>query len=145
MRTRRLHPLFRLIASLLFGLSVLAFFFFVSSEMATHYFQGVAERTIRKAFSEAAQTADGPRHDSVCRGADPDGESASECDPIAIKAERALRSTSCGDRSLLHLLGRQWSCVARFTNGESLEIGVSLGLRRSRLELVLPFREADPR
>ena len=138
---RKLHPLARLIASLLFGLSVLAFFFFISAEMASHYFQGAAERTIRQAFTEGTQTNDRVRHDTVCRGSDIDRQRSSDCDPMVVKAERSFRSASCSGRGFLRLLGRQWSCVAKFTDGATLSVRISLGFGRHDLELVLPFRE----
>jgi hypothetical protein len=138
---RDLHPIVRLTATLLFGLSVLALLSLLSAQMATHYFQGVAERTIRQVFTEGAQTKDGVRYDTVCWGADFDPERISECDPIVVKAERSLRSSSCSGRGFLRLLGRQWSCVAKFTDGATLRVHVSLGLWRRHLKLVLPFRE----
>jgi hypothetical protein len=138
---RNLHPLARLTARLLFGFSVLAFFGFVSVEMAVHYFQGVAERTVRQAFTEGAETRARVRYDAVCRRPESDRKPFPECDPIAVKAKRSLRSTSCGGREFFHLLGKQWSCVAKFTDGATLNVHVSLGFGRRHLELVLPFRE----
>ena len=136
-----MQPIVRLIASLLFGLLVLALLSLASAQMATHYFQGVAERTIRQAFSEAAQTKDGVRYDTVCGRFDIDRERFSECNPAVIKAERSLRSASCSGGGFLRLLGQQWSCVAKFTDGATLRVHVSLGFGRRHLELVLPFRE----
>jgi hypothetical protein len=115
----------RLIATLVFGISVLALFSLVLAQMATHYFQGAAERTIRRAFTEDSQTKDGVHYDSVCRRSDTDRTRLSECDPIVVKAERSLRSASC----------------TRFTDGAILRVNVSLGIGRRRLEIVLPFRE----
>jgi len=138
MRTRNLHPLVRLIASLLFGLAVLFFFVFVSVEMATHHFQRVAERAIRQGLGDDAATGDNARSDLVCRRSDGDEQAEAECDPAAITAGHSLRSASCNDRSVLHLLGRPWSCVARFTDGGSVAVRVSLGFRRHRIELLLP-------
>jgi hypothetical protein len=135
------HPIVRLIATLLFGLSVLVLLSLVSAQMATHHFQGVAERTIRQVFTEGTETKGGVRYDAVCRRSEFDRESLSECDPIVVKAERSLRSSSCSGRGLLRLLGKQWSCVAKFTDGATLRIHVSLGLGRRHLKLVLPFRE----
>ena len=140
---RRMNPLVRLIASLFFGVSVLAFFFLVSAEMADHYFEGFSERTVRQAFKEGIQAEDGASYDAVCRSSDVDREPSSECDPIVVRAERSLRSTSCSGRGLLRLLGRRWSCVATFTDGATLSVHVSLGLGRPHLEIVLPFREPD--
>jgi hypothetical protein len=138
---RNLHPLIGLTARLLFGFSVLAFFGFVSVEMAAHHFQGVAERTVRQAFTEGAEAKTRVRYDAVCRRPEFDRKPSSECDPIAVKAKRSLRSSSCGGRGFLHLLGKQWSCVAKFTDGATLNVHVSLGFGRRHLELVLPFRE----
>ena len=140
---RHLQPIVRLIASLLFGISVLALLSLFSAQMATHYFQGAAERTIRQVFNEGTQTKDGVGYDTVCRRSNIDRERFSECDPIAVKAERSLRSTSCSGRGFLRLLGKQWSCVAKFTDGATLMVDVSLGFGRRHLELVLPFREPD--
>ena len=140
---RNLQPLVRLIARLLFGFSVLALFGFVSIEMATHYFQGVAGRTVRQAFTEGAEARTRVPHDAVCRRSEFDREPYSECDPIAVKAERSLRSASCGDREFLHLFGKHWSCVAKFTDGARLNVRVSLGFGHRHLELILPFREPD--
>jgi len=137
MRTRNLHPLVRLIASLAFGIAVLAFFAVVSVEMATHHFQRVAERAVRHAFTDDGQPGRGARPDLVCRRPDGGRGAASECDAEAILARHSLRSTSCGDRSVLHLLGKPWACVARFTDGESVNVRVSLGFRRHRLEFLL--------
>jgi len=143
MRMRGLHPLARLIASLLFGLSVLAFFVFVSAEMASHFFQRTAERTIRQAFTEGTRSEDDARFDTVCRELAGDDARASACDPIAVKAERSLRSVACDSESWLRLLGKRWSCVAKFTDGAKLSVQVSLGFGRPDLELRLPFREPD--
>jgi hypothetical protein len=138
---RDLHPLARLTARLLFGFSVLALFGFISVEMAAHYFQGVAERTVRQTFTEDAETRTRVRYDAVCRRPEFDRKPFSECDPIAVKANRSLRSTSCSGRGLLRLLGKEWSCVAKFTDGATLNVHVSLGFGRHHLKLVLPFRE----
>jgi hypothetical protein len=142
---RKLHPLVRLIARLLFGFSVLALFGFIFFEMTAHYFQGAAERTVRQAFTENAETRARPRYDAVCRGPEFDRQPSLECDPIAVKANRSLRSTSCSSRGFLQILGRQWSCVAKFTDGARLNVHVSLGFGRRHLELELPFREPDAR
>ena len=135
----------RLIANLLFGLSVLALLSLFSAQMATHHFQGVAERTIRQVFTEGTRTKDGVDYETICRRSDGEGERSSECDPIAVRAERSLRSTSCGGRAFLRLLGRRWSCVARFTDGTTLRVDVSLGFGQRHLELFLPFREPGAR
>ena len=140
---RNLHPIVRLIASLVFGLSVLAFFALVSAEMATHHFQGVAERTVRQVFTESDETKTRVRYDAVCRRPEFDRKPYPECDPISVKAKRSLRSTSCSGRGLFRLLGRQWSCVAKFTDGATLNVHVSLGFGRRHLELALPFREPN--
>lgn len=137
-----MHPLGRLIASLVFGLSVLAFFAFVSVEMATHFFQGVAEDAIRQTFVEDSRAKDGARNEVVCRDPDGGSEGPSECDLDTVKADRSLRSASCSGRSFLHLLGKPWSCVAKFKDGTALTVQVSLGFRRHHLELVLTIREA---
>ena len=138
---RDLQPIVRLIATLLFGLSVLALLSLVSAQMATHYSQGAAERTIRRVFTDGTQTKGSVHYDAVCRRSEFDRERFSECDPIVIKAKRSLRSVSCGGRSFLRLLGKQWSCVARFTDGATLSVDVSLGFGRPHLEIVLPVRE----
>ena len=138
---RDLQPIVRLMASLVFGLSVLALLSFSSGQMAIHYFQGAAERTIRQVFTEGTRTKDGVAYDAVCRRSDTDRKPFSECDPVVVKAERSLRSASCGGRGFLRLFGKKLSCVAKFTDGATLRIHVSLGLWRRHLELVLPFRE----
>ena len=135
-----MKPIVRLIANLLFGLLVLALLSFFSAQMATHYLQGAAERTIRQVFSEGTRAKDGVGYDVVRRGSAADREPSSECDPIVVKAERSLRSVSCSGRGLLRLLGRQWSCVAKFTDGATLRVDVSLRPWRRHLELALPFR-----
>jgi hypothetical protein len=142
MRIRRLHPATRLLASLLFGLSVLAFFGLVSGEMASHYFEGVAERTVRQAFQEDSGSADGAGYEAVCRNSEFERERTVACDPIRVRAERSLRSTSCSGEGWRRLLGKRLKCVAKFTDGARLNIQVSLGLGRHRLEIVLPFDEA---
>jgi len=142
---RNLHPLVRLIARLLFGFSVLALFGFVFVEMTTHYFQDAAERSVRRAFTEDAETRARSRYDAVCRGPEFDRQPSLECDPIAIKANRSLRSTSCTGRGSLQILGRQWSCVAKFADGARLNVLVSVGFGRRQLELLLPFREPGAR
>ncbi|MDH3213885.1 MAG: hypothetical protein OEM05_15505 [Myxococcales bacterium] len=139
---RNLQPIVRLIASLLFGITVLTLFSLIFSQMATHYFQGAAERTIRRVFTEGTQTKNGVRYDSVCRSSDTDPTRFSECDPIVVKAERSLRSASCKGGGFLRVLGKQWRCVAKFTDGATLRVDVSLGYGSRRLEIVLPFREA---
>jgi len=138
---RDLQQLVRLAATLLFGLSVLALLTLVSAQMATHYFQGVAERTIRHVFTEGTPTKDGVVYDTVCRSSEFDRERFSECDPIAVKAERSLRSASCSGQGVLRFFGKQWSCVAKFTDGATLRVDVSLGYGRRHLELVLPLRD----
>ncbi len=143
MRMRKLHPAIRLMASLLFGLSVLAFFGLISAEMASHYFESVAERSVRRVFSEDSGAGDGAGYEAVCRNSEFERERTLECDPMRVKAERTLRSTSCSGQGLLRLLGRRLKCVAKFTDGARLSIQVSLGLRRHHLEIVLPFNEAD--
>ena len=139
---RDLQPVVRLIANLLFGLLVLALFSLVSAQMATHYFQGAAERTIRQVFSEGAQIEDGVVYDTVCQRSEGDRERFSECDPIAVKAERSLRSASCSGGGFLRFLGKQWSCVAKFTDGATMRVHVSLGFGRRHLKLVVPLRES---
>jgi hypothetical protein len=138
---RDLQLIVRLIATILFGLSVLALLSLLSAQMATHYFQGVAERTIRHVFTESTQTQDGMDYDTVCRASEFGAERTSECDPLVVKAGRSLRSAACRRRGFLHLLGKHWSCVAKFTDGATLRVHVSLGLWRRSLELVLPLRE----
>ena len=140
-----LQPMVRLIATLLFGILVLALLSLFSAQMATHYFQGVAERTIRQVFTEGAQTKGGVVYDTVCQGSDFDRERFLECDPIVVKAERSLRSASCSGRGFLRLVGKQWSCVAKFTDGATLRVHVSLGFGRRHLRLVLPFSEPGAR
>ena len=109
--------------------------------MATHYFQGVAERSIRQVFTEGTQTNDGVGYHTVCQKSELDREAFLECDPIVVKGERSLRSASCGGRGFLRLLGRQWTCIAKFTDGATLRVHVSLGLGHRELKLALPFRE----
>jgi hypothetical protein len=138
---RDLQLIVRLIATFLFGLSVLALLFLLSSQMATHYFQGVAQRTIRQVFTKGTQTNEGMGYDTVCRGAEFDPERISECNPIVVKAERSFRSAACKPGGFFHLLGKQWSCVAKFTDGATLRVLVSLGFGRRQLELVLPLRD----
>ena len=138
---RDLQLIVRLIATILFGLSVLALLSLLSAQMATHYFQGVAERTIRQAFTKGTQTNEGMGYDTVCRGAEFGPERLSECDPVVVKAERSFRSAACKPGGFFHLFGKQWSCVAKFTDGATLGVHVSLAPWRRQLELVLPFRE----
>lgn len=137
---RNRQPIIRLIARLLFGLSVLALLSLLSAEMAIHHFQGTAERAVRQVFTEGIHTENGEDYDVICRGPDLKGGLASPCDPTVVALERSIRSASCGGRSLLRLLGRQWRCVARFTDGATLRVDVSLGFRQHRLELLLPVR-----
>ncbi len=136
-----LQPIVRLIASLLFGFLVLGLLSVSSAQMAAHYFQRAAERTVRQVFTEGAQAKDGVAYDAVCRRSDTDRNTSSECDPIAIKAERSLRSVSCSGRGLLRFIGKQWHCAAKFTDGATLRVHVSLGPWTRHLELVLPIRE----
>jgi hypothetical protein len=138
---RDLQPIVRLIATLLFGLLVLALLSLFSAQMATHYLQGAAERTIRQVFTEGTQTKGGVGYDTVCQRSEFDRERFSECDPIVVKAERSLRSALCSGRGFLRLIGKEWSCVAKFTDGATLRVHVSLGFGRRHLKLVLPFRE----
>jgi hypothetical protein len=140
---RDLRPIIRLIASLCFGLSVLAAFSLLAIQMATHHFQGAAERTVRQVFADGAQARADLPYDAVCRRSDRDDERYWDCDPIAVRAERSLRSASCRGRGLLRILGRQWRCVARFADGATLTVDVSLGFGRPRVELFLPIREPD--
>jgi len=137
---RDLESVGRLIATLLFGLVVLTLLSLVSGQMAAHYLQEAAERTIRQVFSEGTQVRDGVVYDAVCQVSEGDSERFSECDPIAVKAERSLRSASCTGGGLLRLLGRQWSCIAKFTDGATVKVEVSLGPGRRHLKLILPFR-----
>ena len=139
---RDLQLMVRLIATLLFGLLVLALLSLFSAQMATHYFQGAAERAIRQVFTEGTHTKDGVVYDTVCERSDGDREPFSECDPIVIKAERSLRSASCSGGGFLRFLGKQWSCVAKFTDGATVRVHVSFGLGRRHLKLVLPVRES---
>lgn len=141
MRSRDLRRMTQLIATLFFGLSVLALLSLVSVQMATHYLEGVAERSIRQVFTEGIATKDGVSYHTLCQNPESDPESLSRCDPLVAKGERSLRSVSCGGQGFLGLVGRQWACVARFADGSSLEVHVGLGLGRRDLELVLPFRE----
>jgi hypothetical protein len=138
---RDLQPIVQLIATFSFGLSVLALLFLFSAQMATHYFQGAAERSIRQVFTEGTEIKDGVGYDTVCQRSEFDREAFSECDPMVVKGERSLRSASCGGGGFLHLLGRQWTCIAKFTDGATLSVHVSLGLGRRHLKLALPFRE----
>lgn len=138
---RKLHPIFRLIASLVFGIAVLAFFGLVSAEMASHFFEDAAERSVRQAFSEAPGAGDVARYAAFCRNSEFNRERSVECDPVLVKAERSLRSTACSGRGLLRIFGRRLECVAKFTDGATLDVQVSLGLGRHHLEIVLPFHE----
>ena len=142
---RDLQPIVRLMARLVFGLSVLALLSLSSGQMAIHYFQGAAERTIRQVFTEGTRTKDGVAYDAVCRRSDTDRKPFSECDPVVVKAERSLRSASCGGRGFLRLFGKKLSCVAKFTDGATLRVHVSLGFGRRHLRLVLPFSEPGAR
>jgi hypothetical protein len=140
---RDLQPLVRLIATFLFGLSVLALLFLLSSQMAARYFRGSAERAVRQVFTEGTQTRSRVSYSALCRGSGIGGEPASECDPIAVVAERSLRSAACSPRGFANLPGSRWACVAKFSDGAILSVRVSLGFGRRHLELVLPFREPD--
>jgi len=140
---RGLHPVVRLIARLVFGLSVLAAFAFVWSEMATHHFQGAAERAVGRALTDRDEPAGRERANASCRWREGDRERVYPCDPIEAGAERSLRSTSCTSSSLLRLVGGRWHCVARFSDGVTLEVDVSLGVGGHRLELLLPVRAPD--
>jgi hypothetical protein len=91
---------------------------------------------------EEAGPADGAGYEAVCRNSEFERERTVECDPIRVRAERSLRSTSCSGQGLRRLLGKQLQCVAKFTDGARLSIQVSLGLGRHRLGIVLPFLEA---
>lgn len=137
---RDLQPIVRLIATLLFGLLVLALLFSLSAQMATHYLQGAAERTVRQVFTEGSQSKGGEGYDTVCQRYEFGRERFSECDPIVVKGERSLRFASCSGRGVLGLVGRQWNCVAKFTDGTTLRVHVSLGLGQRHLKLLLPFR-----
>lgn len=138
---RDLQQLVRLIATFLFGLSVLALLFLLSAQMAARHLRGSAERAVRQVFTEGTQTRSGVSYSALCRGLGFAGERASECDPIAVKGERSLRSVACGPRGVANLPGSRWECVARFADGAILSVRVSLGFGSRRLELVLPFRE----
>ena len=138
---RDMQTAVRLIATLLFGLSVLALLSLVSAQMAAHYFQGAAERSVRQVFTAGTQTKDGVLYDTVCRRSEFDRERFSECDPTVVRAERSLRSALCSGGGFLRCFGKQWSCVATFTDGATLRVDVSLGFGHPHLELVLPFRE----
>jgi hypothetical protein len=132
-----------LIATFLFGLSVLALLFLLSTQMATRHFRGSAEHAVRQVFTEGTQTRSGVTYSALCRGSEFGGERASECDPIAVKAERSLRSAVCSTQGFANLLGGRWECLAKFTDGAILSVRVSLGFRRRHLELSLPFRGPD--
>jgi hypothetical protein len=140
---RDLKPLVRLIATFLFGLSVLALLCLLSTQMAARYFRGSAERAVRQVFVEGTQTRSGVSYSALCRGSEFGGERASECDPIAVKAKRSLRSTACSPQGFANLPGSRWECLAKFTDGAILSVRVSLGFGRRHLELILPFREPD--
>jgi len=140
---RDLQQTVRLIATLLFGLLVLGLLFLFSAQMAAHHLQGVAERAVRQVFTEGIQTRDDVGYETFCRNPDSGDEKAAPCDPIAIKADRSLRSASCRGGGFFRFLGRQWSCVARFTDGARLQVYVSIGFGRRHLELALPWRETD--
>jgi hypothetical protein len=137
----RLHPIAGLIARLLFGLLVLALIFLTSAQLATHYFQDAAERAIRQVFTEGTETKSGVSYTTTCQVPEIGRERFSGCDPLVVKARHSLRSTACNDQGFLRLLGNRWSCVARFTDGATLEVDVSFGFGHRHLELLLPFRE----
>jgi len=139
---RDLRQTFRLIATLLFGLLVLALLFVSSAQMAAHQLQRVAERAVRQVFAEGRPAQDGVEYQTVCRGPGRGGPRASECDPVEVKAERSLRSVSCGGGGFLRFVGRQWDCAARFGDGATLRVRVSVGFGDRHVELVLPFHEA---
>jgi len=140
---RDLQRIIRLSATLLFGLLVLALLLLVSGQMAVHYFRAAAERSIRLAFNEGVQTPDGVRYQVSCREPGSDRDRSWECDPSAVKAGRSLRSASCSGQGFRRFFGRQWRCVAKFSDGATLRVDVSLGPGRRHLEVVLPFREPN--
>ncbi len=140
---RDLRQTTRLIATLVYGLFALALLFFLSASMAGRFFHESAERSIRRAFLEENRERPGPGYTVTCRDSDHGPDAPSDCTPIAIAGDRALRSAKCRQGGLLGPLRNRWVCVARFRDGATLRVEVAIGLRRDHLELVLPLREPD--
>lgn len=141
MCSRDLQRITRLIATLVFGLSILALLSLLALQMATHYLEGVAERSIRQVFTKGIETDHGVSYQTLCQNPESGGRRFSRCDPLVAKGDRSLRSVSCGGQGLLGLLGKQWTCIAKFADESSLRLDVALGLGRRHLKLFLPFRE----
>ena len=143
MQKRDLRPLVQLVATFVFGLSVLALLSILSFQMVNHYLEAVAERSVRQAFTEGTQSDDGVSYDTACQGAGLDPERFSECDPIAVKGERSFRSASCSGRGFLGLLGKHWTCIAKFADGSTLRLHASLGFGSRHLTIFLPSSKPD--
>lgn len=138
---QKLHPIFGLITRLLFGFLALALILLTAAQMANRHFRDAAERAVRQVLTEGTGSKSGVAYTTTCHDPQSVGKGSSECDPLVIRARRSLRSTACPDPGLLRLLGNRWSCVARFSDGATLEVDVSFGPGRRHLEFLLPLHE----
>ena len=137
----RTRLLIQMIATLVLALAALGMLLAVSTSLIGRHFQHEAQRAIRDVFTQGGLTEEGIETTVTCHPAESQREGSLACDPLAIKGSELFRNASCRKRVGVRFLGNHWSCVARFKDGSSLPLEVSVGWRSRRLELFLPVRE----
>jgi hypothetical protein len=133
----------RLLATVVLGLAALGVLVLLSASISSHHFKLDAQHAIRHVFTEGGGTAQGIDYVVTCRPTGAEGEDASPCDALAIKGADLFRSGTCTDTLRFSFLGNQWACLARFKDGSTLPLEVSVGLGSRHLQVLLPGREPD--
>jgi hypothetical protein len=137
----RTRLLFQMAATLILALAALGMLLALSASLIGHHFQYQAQLAIRQVFTQGGATQEGIEYAVTCHPSEIPGGKPSACDPLAIKGAELFRNGRCRERVGARLLGNQWGCVARFKDGSTLALEVSVGLGDRHLDLFLPVRE----
>ena len=140
-RVGRTRLLFQMVATLILALAALGMLLALSASLVGQHFQYEAQLAIRHVFTQGGSTKEGVEYAVTCHPSDAEGGGPSACDPLAIKGADLFRNGRCRERVGARLLGNHWGCVAKFKDGSTLALEVSVGLRNQRLDLFLPVRE----
>jgi len=137
----RTRLLIQMAATLVLALAALGMLLALSTSLIGHHFQYEAQRAILHVFTQGDASQQGIDYAVTCHPNETRGSQAAACDPLAIKGADLFRSGRCRERLGARLLGNHWGCIARFKDGSTLALEVSVGLRNRHLDLFLPVRE----
>jgi hypothetical protein len=137
----RARSLVWLLTNLVAGFAALTMLFLIFSTFVNRYFQQASHRAVRHAFTVGAGSANGVDYIVTCPPLDAARGRLTECDPLAVKGAGLYRSGRCSETAPHSFLGNRWECMAKFKDGSTLALEVSVRLRSRHLRLLLPVRE----